>query len=90
MHNNLSLNPKFIIAMKNLNNEFRNKDITVTYTPAVCKLSGKCAKELSDVFSDSIIPWINLDNSETNKIINQIERCPSGALQYRLNKKQAS
>ena len=88
MHNKLS-NPKTEIAMKNLKNEFCNKDITVTYTPSICKLSGTCAKELSDVFSDSIIPWINLDYSETNKIINQIERCPSGALKFRFNKKQA-
>jgi len=76
--------------MKTLNNEFYNNDITVTYKPSVCSLSGVCARELSDVFSDSIIPWINLDNSNTNQIINQIKRCPSGALQYRLNKKQAS
>ncbi|TXE08062.1 (4Fe-4S)-binding protein [Seonamhaeicola algicola] len=67
--------------------EFSNKDITVTYNPQKCTLSGICAKELSEVFSDSIIPWVNLDNTESSKIIEQIERCPSGALQY-LKKKQ--
>ena len=76
--------------MKTLENEFYNKDITVTYNPRTCTLSGKCAKELSDVFSQSIIPWINLEYSKTDNIINQIEKCPSGALQYRFNKKQAS
>ena len=72
-------------------NEFSNKDITVTYDPCKCILSGTCAKELSEVFSDSIIPWVNLDNTETNRIIEQIERCPSGALDYfKHRKRQAS
>lgn len=71
--------------------EFRNRDITVTYDPYKCVLSGVCAKELSDVFSNSIIPWVNLDNTETKKIIEQVKRCPSGALKYyRNNNKKAS
>jgi len=72
-------------------NEFSNKDITVTFEPSICVQSGICAKELSDVFSFSIIPWINLDDTESEKIINQIKRCPSGALKFRMNTvKQAS
>lgn len=67
--------------------EFSNKDITVTYDPCKCILSGKCARELSDVFSDSIIPWVNLDNIESRKVINQIKKCPSGALDFYLNAK---
>ena len=71
--------------------EFRNRDITVTYDPCKCILSGTCAKELSDVFSNSIIPWVNLDNTETKRVIEQVKRCPSGALKYyRNNNKQAS
>ncbi|TWO34278.1 (4Fe-4S)-binding protein [Seonamhaeicola sediminis] len=67
-------------------NEFSNKDITVTYDPCKCILSGTCAKELSDVFSNSIIPWVNLDHTETKRIIEQVKRCPSGALHYFKNK----
>ena len=63
-------------------NEFSNEDITVTYDPCKCTLSGTCAKELSEVFSNSIIPWVNLDNNETKRIIEQVKRCPSGALDY--------
>ncbi|WP_406683379.1 (4Fe-4S)-binding protein [Seonamhaeicola sp. MEBiC1930] len=71
--------------------EFSNEDITVTYDPCKCILSGKCAKELSEVFSNSIIPWVNLENNKTERIIEQIERCPSGALKYfKRNNKQAS
>lgn len=70
---------------------FSNNDITVTFEPCVCIHAENCAKELSDVFRTSIIPWINLDGTETKRIINQINRCPSGALKYQLNsKKKAS
>jgi len=70
--------------------EFRNEDITVTFDPSICQQSGVCAKELSDVFSFSIIPWINLENSDTEKIINQVKRCPSGALKFRRHLTKAS
>ena len=69
---------------------FSNEDITVTYEPKVCIHAEKCARELSDVFRTTVIPWIDLDGSETTRIIKQIKRCPSGALQYCLNKKNAS
>ena len=72
--------------------EFSNNDITVTYDPCQCTLSEVCAKELSDVFSNTVIPWINLDNAtKTESIINQVKRCPSGALKFHPNnKKKAS
>ncbi len=77
--------------MESYKNEFSNKDITVCYEPCKCVHAEKCAKELSEVFRLSIIPWINLDGTETKKIKNQIKRGPSGALTYRKNfKKRAS
>ena len=69
--------------------EFSNKDITVTYDPCICTLSGICARDLSEVFSNCVIPWVNLDNTETKRIIKQIKKCPSGALKYYEHKKQA-
>lgn len=71
--------------METFTNVFSNKDITVTFKPCVCIHAEKCAKELSDVFRTSIIPWINLDATESKRIIEQINRCPSGALTYKLN-----
>ena len=66
-------------------NIFSNDDITVTFEPYKCIHAEKCAKELSQVFRTSVIPWIHLDGTETKKIIEQINKCPSGALQYSLN-----
>ena len=71
--------------MDTYKNIYSNEDLTVTYEPCLCVHAEKCAKELSDVFSFSIIPWINLDNTVTDKIINQVNRCPSGALKFRMN-----
>ncbi|MBP0905115.1 (4Fe-4S)-binding protein [Mariniflexile gromovii] len=71
--------------MEDYKNEFSNNEITVTYEPALCIHAEKCAMELSEVFRTSVIPWINLDGTETERIINQIKRCPSGALKYQKN-----
>jgi len=71
--------------METQDNIFSNDDITVTFEPCKCIHAEKCAKELSEVFRTSVIPWIHLDGTETKRIIEQINRCPSGALQYSLN-----
>ncbi len=76
--------------MEALDNVFSNNDITVTFEPCVCIHAENCAKELSEVFRTSIIPWINLDASKSKRIIKQINRCPSGALKYKLNTKKVS
>jgi len=76
--------------METLTNVFSNDDITVTFEPCVCIHAEKCAKELSEVFRTSVIPWINLDAEKSNRIIKQINRCPSGALKYQLNTKKVS
>lgn len=75
--------------METLNHVYSNEDITVTFEPRLCIHSGKCAQELSEVFRTSVIPWINLDGTESSRIIDQIKRCPSGALKFYLNKKAA-
>lgn len=71
-------------------NVFSNDDITVTFNPKICIHAEQCAQGLSEVFRTTVIPWINLDGIDDNKrIINQIRKCPSGALQFCHNKKEA-
>ena len=74
--------------METPSNIFSNDEITVTYNPCKCIRADKCAQELSEVFRNSVIPWIDLDGSENNRIIEQIKRCPSGALTYHHNEKK--
>lgn len=70
--------------------EFSNKDITVTYDPCLCAQSDTCAKQLSNVFRDSVIPWIDINGASTDKIIQQVKQCPSGALKFHHNKKEVA
>jgi len=67
---------------------FSNSEITVTFQPCICIHAERCAKELSDVFRNSVIPWIDLDGASTRQIVKQVRKCPSGALKYYLNKKK--
>ena len=58
--------------------------------PKICIHAEQCAQGLSEVFRTTVIPWINLDGIDENqRIINQIRKCPSGALQFCRNKKEA-
>lgn len=68
---------------------FSNSDITVTFKPCVCINAERCARELSNVFRNSVIPWIDLDGASTKRIIKQVKKCPSGALQFYVNKEVA-
>jgi len=63
-------------------NAYSNRDITVTFEPKLCIHAEKCAKGLSNVFKTFVIPWINLEAEDSQKIIAQIKKCPSGALKY--------
>ena len=69
---------------------FSNNDITVTYNPCQCINAERCAKELSNVFRQSVIPWIDLDGASNNQINNQVKKCPSGALKFHMNTKEVA
>ncbi len=76
--------------METNENVFSNSEITVTYEPHSCTNAELCAKQLSTVFRSYVIPWIDLEGAQTGRIIDQIKKCPSGALKYRLNKKEVA
>ncbi|KAB1068250.1 (4Fe-4S)-binding protein [Tamlana haliotis] len=68
--------------------EYRNHEFTISYCPFKCTQSNVCTQELSDVFQDSVIPWIDPNGSSTERIKAQVKKCPSGALTFKLNKKE--
>jgi len=70
------------MLMEALDNQFTNGEITVTYEPKKCIHAEKCCQELAEVFRSSVIPWIDLDGAKSDQIIDQINKCPSGALSY--------
>jgi len=65
--------------------KYSNEDITVVWKPDVRIHSTKCWKGLLEVFDPRRSPWIVMENSTTENIINQVNQCPSGALSYYYN-----
>ena len=60
--------------------DYKNEEITVVWKPEVCIHSEKCFHGLGSVFNPNNRPWVNLDGAENNRIIEQVNACPSGAL----------
>lgn len=65
--------------------EYTNGAVTVVWKPELCIHSGICAKGLPDVFRPRLRPWVRIEKGTTADLINQVKRCPSGALSYYLN-----
>ncbi|MBL7701837.1 MAG: (4Fe-4S)-binding protein [Ferruginibacter sp.] len=59
---------------------YKNAETTVVWKPELCIHSGICARELSGVFNPKRRPWIDMTQAETQQIIEQVKKCPSGAL----------
>ncbi len=60
--------------------KYTKDGVTVLWQPDICIHSGICVKGLSAVFNPSKSPWIDMDKAETDRIIEQVKKCPSGAL----------
>lgn len=70
---------------KDLTKEYSNGEVTIVWKNALCKHAAECVKNNPDVFKPKEKPWIHAENSTTEKIIETIKKCPSGALTYYLN-----
>jgi uncharacterized Fe-S cluster protein YjdI len=62
--------------------EQKNDKLVVRYDPAICIHAGECVRGLPSVFSLSRKPWIDVNGAPAAAIIEQVKRCPSGALTY--------
>ena len=68
--------------------EYSNGELTIIWQPDLCQHSGICVKTLPQVYNAKERPWVKIENATTDELIAQINKCPSGALSYRLNKKE--
>jgi uncharacterized Fe-S cluster protein YjdI len=64
---------------------YAGNGITVTFDSEICIHAGKCVQGLPNVFNVDARPWINVDGASRQAIADQVDHCPSGALQYRLD-----
>ena len=67
--------------------EYTNGELTIIWQPEMCQHAGICVKMLPKVYHPKERPWVQIENATTEELIAQISKCPSGALSYRLNKK---
>ncbi|HEY9045135.1 MAG TPA: (4Fe-4S)-binding protein [Ohtaekwangia sp.] len=71
--------------MKDITKKYTNGEITIIWKPALCIHSTLCWKGLGEVFDPRKHPWITPEKSSTEAIIDQVKKCPSGALRYYYN-----
>jgi len=64
---------------------YSNGEVTIVWKPDLCIHSGNCFRGLPQVFKPREKPWITPEGSTTEKIIEQLKKCPSGALSYFMN-----
>jgi uncharacterized Fe-S cluster protein YjdI len=76
--------------MKDITKKYTNGEVTIVWKPAMCIHSAICFNGLGDVFHPQELPWITPEKSTTDKIIEQVKKCPSGALSYYLNRDAAN
>ncbi len=65
--------------------KYTNNEVTVVWKPDTCIHSRICWTQLRSVFDPAKKPWVNMEAADTATIIEQVRKCPSGALSYYMN-----
>ena len=76
---------------KSSTKEYSNGEVTIVWQPDLCIHSKICWRgvgSLPEVFNPLTRPWIKPEGAETARIIEQVTKCPSGALSYYMNDKK--
>jgi uncharacterized Fe-S cluster protein YjdI len=71
--------------MKDITKKYTNGEVTVVWKPNQCIHSTICFKGLDKVFDPQKRPWVTPEGGTTQQIVDQIKKCPSGALSYFMN-----
>jgi uncharacterized Fe-S cluster protein YjdI len=73
---------------KEITKKYTNGELTIVWKPNVCihsKICWKQATGLPEVFNPMERPWIKMENAGSERIAEQIKKCPSGALSFYYN-----
>lgn len=66
--------------MSDVIKEYSKDDVTVVWQPKKCIHSAKCWRGLPKAFNPNEKPWITLEHVTAEEIMEQVHKCPSGAL----------
>ncbi len=66
--------------MSDFTKTYSNGEVTIVWKPDLCVHSTKCFRGLPEVFNPRVKPWIDPGASQTQAIVDQVGKCPSGAL----------
>ncbi|WP_309608483.1 (4Fe-4S)-binding protein [Flavobacterium sp.] len=70
---------------KDITKEYTNGEITVVWQSGKCIHSGNCVRANPNVFQPKDKPWIKIDADSSDKIMEAVNKCPSGALSFYKN-----
>lgn len=70
---------------RKITKKYTNGEVTVVWQPEKCIHSTLCFTGLPTVFNPRERPWVKPEGGTTQQIIDQVKRCPSGALSYFMN-----
>lgn len=69
--------------------KYTNGEVTIVWKPDLCIHSAMCISGLPTVFNSAGTPWIDPMAATTQQIVDQVKKCPSGALSYYINYEHA-
>lgn len=69
--------------------EYKKDDLIIIWKPKTCIHAAECVKRLPEVYKPNDKPWIQAENASIKELKQQIDACPSGALSYKLEDKEA-
>lgn len=72
--------------MQSVIKKYSNGEVIVIWQSAKCIHSGVCVRGLGEVFKPKETPWVKINAATTEKIIAQVNQCPSGALSFEMDK----
>ncbi|MFN0274738.1 MAG: (4Fe-4S)-binding protein [Chitinophagales bacterium] len=67
---------------------YTNGEVTIVWQPKLCQHSANCVRGLPAVFNSREKPWIKPGGATTQQIVEQVQKCPSGALSFFMNEEK--
>jgi len=68
--------------------DYKGKEVIISDNRGVCSHAAYCSDQTPEVWQLGKEPWIDPNGEDKERIIQQVKKCPSGALSYTLKGKR--